>query len=114
MITELFQSRKNPEHAAPRAGRRRTRGQTMVEFALVLPALLLLIFGIIEFARIFYSWLIVTNAARTGERYAVTGSYMEDHCTFDTGPYGPNGKVCKDEDEVDPIDGHEYRSDEED
>ena len=78
MITELLQRLK--ETSAPPAGRRRTRGQSMVEFALILPVLLLFIFAIIEFARIFYSWFIITNAVRTGERYAVSGSYMEKYC----------------------------------
>ncbi len=47
MITELFSRRKENAPPAPRTGRRKTRGQTMAEFALVLPVLLLLIFGII-------------------------------------------------------------------
>ena len=51
------------------------RGQGMLEFALVLPIVLLLIVGIIEFARIFEAWLVITNAARTGVRYATTGEY---------------------------------------
>jgi hypothetical protein len=80
MITELLTGKKSNAPETRKAGKRRTRGQGLVEFALVLPVLLLLIFGIIEFARIFYSWLIITNAVRTGERYAVTGSYMDKYC----------------------------------
>jgi len=34
---------------------RNRRGQTMAEFALTLPILLLLMFGVIEFARIFHA-----------------------------------------------------------
>ncbi len=82
MITELFLGRKATPADAQKSRRRRTRGQGLVEFALVLPVLLLLIFGIIEFARIFYSWLIITNAVRTGERYAVTGQYMDKRCNI--------------------------------
>ncbi|HEY5119026.1 MAG TPA: TadE/TadG family type IV pilus assembly protein, partial [Anaerolineales bacterium] len=81
MITELFLGKKTNSITARRAGKHRTRGQGLVEFALILPVLLLFIFGIIEFARIFYSWLIITNAVRTGERYAVTGEYMDKYCT---------------------------------
>ena len=47
---------KNPIKSAVRP--RKSPGQGLVEFALALPILLLLIFGIIEFARIFAAWLI--------------------------------------------------------
>src|SRR5438477_12830285 len=50
-------------------------GQTLVEFALTLPLLLLLLFGIIEFGRIFQAWVTLQNAARAATRYAVTGQY---------------------------------------
>ncbi|MFZ3171746.1 MAG: TadE family protein [Carboxydocellales bacterium] len=49
------------------------RGQAMVEMALVLPVLILLIFGIVEFGRVFNAYLIVTNAAREGARAGVVG-----------------------------------------
>ncbi len=49
------------------------RGQALVEMALILPVLLLLIFGIIEFGRIFNAYLIVTNAAREGARAGIVG-----------------------------------------
>jgi hypothetical protein len=54
------------------------RGQTMAEFALTLPILLLLMFGVIEFARIFQAWITLQNAARTAARYAVTGQWDEN------------------------------------
>lgn len=46
-------------------------GQALVEFALVLPLLLLLVFGIIEFGRIFQASLVVSHAAREGARQGV-------------------------------------------
>jgi len=96
MITELFLGKKTNSIAARRVGKRRTRGQGLVEFALVLPVLLLFIFGIIEFARIFYSWLIITNAVRTGERYAVTGEYMDIYCNAAADAMGDNdGDPCE-------------------
>ncbi|MEW6173975.1 MAG: TadE/TadG family type IV pilus assembly protein [Bacillota bacterium] len=50
-------------------------GQTLVEFALVVPLLLLLVFGTIEFGRIFHAQLVVTSAAQEGARKAaVTGN----------------------------------------
>lgn len=67
--------------------------QGLVEFAIVLPVLLLLLFGIFEFARIFHAWLTVTNSARYGVRYAVTGEYDSSFCTPDIDTNG-NGLVC--------------------
>jgi len=52
-------------------------GQTLVEFALVLPLLLLLLFGIVEFGRIFHAKLVVTSAAREGARKAVVGGDIQ-------------------------------------
>lgn len=46
------------------------RGASAVEFALVLPLLVLLVFGIIEFGRIYNTYLAVTHAAREGARIA--------------------------------------------
>lgn len=50
------------------------RGQALVEMVLVLPILLLLVFGTIEFGRVFNSYLEVTNAAREGARAGVVGA----------------------------------------
>ena len=58
---------------------RRRRGQSLAEFALTLPIVLLLMFGIIEFARIFQAWVTLQNAARTAARYAVTGQVDVNH-----------------------------------
>ena len=54
----------------------------MIEFMLALPILLFVIFGIIEFARLTFSWMAVQNAARFGIRYAVTGQYNEVYCAL--------------------------------
>ena len=54
--------------------------QGMVEFAIALPVLLLLVFGVIEFARVFQAWLSVENGARVGVRYAVTGEFNPVYC----------------------------------
>ena len=60
----------------------------MVEFALALPVLLLLLFGLIEFARIFQSWLSIQNGARFGVRYAVTGEFNPAYCGLAGGALG--------------------------
>jgi hypothetical protein len=46
------------------------RGQSLVEMALVLPLLLLLLAGIIDFGRAYNNYIIITNAAREGARFA--------------------------------------------
>ena len=45
----------------------------MVELALVLPILILLLMGTMEFGRIFHSYLVITNASREGARAGVVG-----------------------------------------
>ncbi len=48
------------------------KGQGLVEFALILPALLMILFSIIEGAFLFQAYLAVQHAAREGARYATT------------------------------------------
>jgi Flp pilus assembly protein TadG len=47
-------------------------GQELVEFAIVLPLLLLVAFGVLDLGRIFHSAITITNAAREGARYGMT------------------------------------------
>lgn len=46
-----------------------SQGQSATEFALVLPILLMLLFGIIQFSLVLYTYGFVAYAARTGARY---------------------------------------------
>ena len=48
---------------------KKTPAQSAVEFALALPVVLLLLFGIIEFGRYFYSYISVFSASREAARY---------------------------------------------
>jgi hypothetical protein len=69
------------QHAiSPECTNQRARAQGIVEFALALPLLLLLVFGIIEFARFLQAWLALENGARFGVRYAVTGNFDPTYC----------------------------------
>ena len=53
-------------------------GQSLVEFVLVLPIFLLVLFAIVEFGMAFHAWIAVTNSAREGARLgAVRGSATE-------------------------------------
>ncbi len=47
-------------------------GQAVLEMVLILPILLLLIVGALEFGRLFYAKIVVTNAAREGAYYLST------------------------------------------
>ncbi len=52
---------------------RTQKGQGLVEFALMLPIVLLMLYGLIELARLVQASITVQHAAREGARYAVTG-----------------------------------------
>ena len=54
---------------------RSERGAELIEFALVLPLLLFLIFGLVDFGFMFQRFEVVTNAAREGARMAVLPGY---------------------------------------
>lgn len=47
----------------------RQGGQSILEFAMVLPLMLLIVFGIIEFGRAYYQYNTLTKAIRDGARY---------------------------------------------
>jgi len=51
--------------------RRGVRGQSLVEFALILPVLLIMLFGVFDFGRASYAFNAVSNAAREGARVAI-------------------------------------------
>jgi Flp pilus assembly protein TadG len=51
--------------------RRLRTGQSLVEFALILPVLLLILMGVIDFGRAIYAYNAVSNAAREGARTAI-------------------------------------------
>lgn len=54
-----------------RRSREQSRGQTLVEFALILPILILLLVGIFDFGRAVYAFNTVNNAAHEAARLAV-------------------------------------------
>ena len=47
------------------------RGAAAVELALILPVLLLLIGGVVDFGRAFFAQVVITNAAQEGARAGV-------------------------------------------
>ena len=56
---------------------RNEKGASAVEFALVLPIYLMLVFGIFQFGIAFNNWIALTHAAREGVRLAAVGQYDE-------------------------------------
>jgi len=50
------------------------RGQSMVELAFILPVVILLLAGTMEFGRVLHEFIVVTAAAREGVRSAAVGN----------------------------------------
>ena len=61
-----------------------SRGQALVEFALILPVLLLLIFGVVDAGRLIFTYNTVSNAARDGARVAIVNQSTTGTNTCDT------------------------------
>ena len=59
--------------------RRAKRGQGLVEFAIMLPILLLLLIGLAELGLALRNYLVVVNADREGCRFAARGRYADEH-----------------------------------
>ena len=66
MVTPLFRRRIRSQ-----------RGAELIEFALVLPILLLVFVAIVDFALVFQRFLTISNAAREGARIAVLPGYTQ-------------------------------------
>jgi Flp pilus assembly protein TadG len=84
-----------PDIASRWKRHRRERGQSLVEFALVLPVFLILVFGIIDFSMALRSYVTLTNATREGARYGALGATKG---TFPASCSNPNtvvGRVCE-------------------
>ena len=66
--------------------RSRRKAQAIVEFAFVLPILLLVLMGIVEFGRIFLAQQTITNASREGARVGIlptsTGTDVDNAVTM--------------------------------
>jgi hypothetical protein len=65
-----------------------SRGTALAELALVLPLLLLLIMGMLDFGKAFNEWIDETHLANEGARLAAVG-YLADGCAS-----APNPNTC--------------------
>jgi Flp pilus assembly protein TadG len=55
-----------------------SKGNTLVEAAVLTPLLLLLTFAIVDFASLLYVYLALENGVSQATRFAVTGNLMDD------------------------------------
>lgn len=54
------------------------KGQSLVEFSIMLPIVVLILMGIIEFGLMLNSYLMIENASREGARTGIVGSTDTD------------------------------------
>jgi Flp pilus assembly protein TadG len=52
---------------------RNEKGQAYLEFAVIVPIMMLVVMGIVDFGRVFNTWLVMTHGAREGARVAAVG-----------------------------------------
>lgn len=57
------------------------KGQSLVEFALLIPVFVIMLFGIMEFARLWETMNVLTSAAREGARVAAVTAPSESQVT---------------------------------
>lgn len=69
----------DPDYRTPRSANRvncsKTKGQALLEFAIVLPVVLLLALGVIELGRYAYLSILVDSAARAGAAYGAQSHF---------------------------------------
>jgi Flp pilus assembly protein TadG len=53
------------------------KGASAVEFAILLPVLVMILFGMFQFGIAYNNWIALTHAAREGARLAAVGQYTE-------------------------------------
>ena len=53
-----------------------TSGNTLTEFAIVVPLFFLVMFAVVDMASLFYTQITLQDAVRSGGRYAITGQHQ--------------------------------------
>jgi Flp pilus assembly protein TadG len=69
-----------PVYVSP-ISKRSSRGQSLVEFAITLPILLLIMVGILDLGRVYFAYISLTNAAREGARYGAAHPTQVGDCS---------------------------------
>ncbi len=62
--------------AGSHSSKKKNRGQSLVEFALILPMLLLLVVGGIDVGRVFLGWVALNNSVRVAANYAASNALL--------------------------------------
>jgi Flp pilus assembly protein TadG len=80
-------------HVLKSRNRASERGAEVIEFAIILPLLLLIVFGIIDFGFLFQRYVVVTNAAMEGARVRVLPGYLDADAIARARSYAVDGGV---------------------
>lgn len=67
---------------------RSSRGNNLIEAAIITPLLAFLTFSIVDFATMFYAYLALENGVSQATRFAVTGNLLDD-------PETPGAKLSR-------------------
>ena len=78
---------------------RGNRGQSLVEFALMLPILLIILAGALDLGRLYYAHVAVTDAAAEGVAYAAIAPDDSDE-VFNRAQFASGGLVELERDQV--------------
>src|SRR6266480_3508109 len=96
-MTSMHRTHKEHQHGRLRG----ERGAALAELAIVMPLLLVLLLGMIDFGRAFTNWIDETHLANTGARLAAV-SYCPDpttappvgDCGWSNAAKVPGGVAC--------------------
>jgi Flp pilus assembly protein TadG len=77
----MFPAAPRSPKSPARPDRRRSRGQSVTEFALLLPVLLAFLGLTIDFARVYQAWITLESATRDAAEYAATAATSASDAT---------------------------------
>ena len=88
MTLNIFKPSRRPVTPGARARRRSalrrladSRGNNLIEAAIITPLMVFMTFSIIDFATLFYAYLSLENGVSQATRFAVTGNVLDDPTT---------------------------------
>ena len=82
--------RRPAQRAGQPEDRTRTLGQSLVEFALILPVMLLLVAAAVDLGRLFYAYVAIENAAKEGALYGAKHPLCADNTNVNCSANGAN------------------------